>query len=160
VLRTKEDGPESYGVPTSYQAAALAIASGILLTSLSQHPVLDLAIDGADQIDFNLFAIKGGGAAHTREKVVSASARRFLVVADESKYAEKLSRPVPVEVLPFASTSPLPAQPAPAHGHAPPLACAERWPVAWAKLSIGEVNALDLLKHYLSQWHPLLSSRG
>jgi len=101
--RVKEEGMDFLGVPTSYQAEALAIASGVKLTTLSQHPVLDLAIDGADQIDFNLFAIKGGGAAHTREKVVSASARRFVVVADESKYAEKLSRPVPVEVLPFAA---------------------------------------------------------
>jgi len=101
--RVKEEGLDILGVPTSYQAEALAIASGIPLTTLSQHPVLDLAIDGADQIDFNLFAIKGGGAAHTREKVVSCSARKFVVVADETKYAEKLSRPVPVEVLPFAA---------------------------------------------------------
>ncbi len=101
--RVKEDGLDILGVPTSYQAEALAIAAGIKLTTLSQHPVLDLAIDGADQIDFNLFAIKGGGAAHTREKVVSASARRFVVVADESKFVEKLSHPVPVEVLPFAA---------------------------------------------------------
>jgi ribose 5-phosphate isomerase A len=54
-------------------------------------------------VDANLFAIKGGGAAHTREKVVSCSARKFVVVADESKYVEKLSHPVPVEVLPFAA---------------------------------------------------------
>ncbi|MCX6669483.1 MAG: ribose 5-phosphate isomerase A, partial [Methanothrix sp.] len=101
--RVKEAGLDILGVPTSYQTEALAIASGIPLTTLSQHPVLDLAIDGADQIDFNLFAIKGGGAAHTREKVVSCSARKFVVVADETKYAEKLSRPVPVEVLPFAA---------------------------------------------------------
>ncbi len=101
-VRVKEEGLNILGVPTSYQAEALAIASGINLTTLSQRPVIDLAIDGADQIDFKLFAIKGGGAAHTREKVVSASARRFVVVADESKYVERLSRPVPVEVLPFA----------------------------------------------------------
>ncbi len=101
--RVKEEGLDILGVPTSYQAEALAIAAGIKLTTLSQYPVLDLAIDGADQIDFNLFAIKGGGAAHTREKVVSASARQFVVVADESKYAEKLSHSVPVEVLPFAA---------------------------------------------------------
>jgi ribose 5-phosphate isomerase A len=101
--RVKEEGLDILGVPTSYQAEALAIAAGIKLTTLSQYPVLDLAIDGADQIDFSLFAIKGGGAAHTREKVVSSSARRFVVVADESKYAEKLSHSVPVEVLPFAA---------------------------------------------------------
>ncbi len=97
-----EAGLDILGVPTSYQAEALAIESGIRLTTLSQHPVLDLAIDGADQVDRRLFVIKGGGAAHTREKVVSASARRFVVVADESKFVERLSRTVPVEVLPFA----------------------------------------------------------
>jgi ribose 5-phosphate isomerase A len=101
--RIKETGLDFLGVPTSYQAEALAIESGIKLTTLNQHPVLDLAIDGADQVDFKLFAIKGGGAAHTREKVVSCSARKFVVVADESKYVEKLSHPVPVEVLPFAA---------------------------------------------------------
>ncbi len=98
-----EAGLDILGVPTSYQAEALAIESGIRLTTLSQHPLLDLAIDGADQVDANLFAIKGGGAAHTREKVVACSAKMFVVVADESKYVEKLSHLVPVEVLPFAA---------------------------------------------------------
>jgi len=100
--QVREDGLEILGVPTSYQAESLAIESGIMLTTLSQHPVLDLAIDGADQVDMNLFAIKGGGAAHTREKVVSHSAKRFIVVLDGSKYVDKMSHPVPVEVLPFA----------------------------------------------------------
>jgi ribose 5-phosphate isomerase A len=101
--RVKEEGLDILGVPTSYQAESLAIDSGIKLTSLSQHPVLDLAIDGVDQMDARLFAIKGGGAAHTREKVVSCSAKRFVVVADGSKYLEKMNHPVPVEVLPFAA---------------------------------------------------------
>ncbi len=101
--RVRDEGLDFYGVPTSFQAEELAIASGIKLTTLNQHPVLDLAIDGADQVDANLFVIKGGGAAHTREKVVSCSARRFVIVADESKFVEKLSWPVPVEVLPFAA---------------------------------------------------------
>ena len=101
--RVKEEGLDFYGVPTSYQAEDLAIASGIKLTTLNQHPQLDLAIDGADQVDANLLVIKGGGAAHTREKVVSCSARSFIIVADESKFVEKLTWPVPVEVLPFAA---------------------------------------------------------
>lgn len=101
--RVKEEGLDILGVPTSYQAEALAIASGIRLTTLSQHPVLDLAIDGVDQVDAQLFAIKGGGAAHTREKVVSCSAKRFVVVADASKYLDKMNHPVPIEVLPFAA---------------------------------------------------------
>jgi ribose 5-phosphate isomerase A len=98
-----EEGMEVLGVPTSYQAQELAIASGIPLTSLDQDPVLDLAIDGADEIAKDLTAIKGGGAAHAREKVVAASARWFVIVADSSKYVEILSHPVPVEVLPIAS---------------------------------------------------------
>ncbi|MHB8118519.1 MAG: ribose-5-phosphate isomerase RpiA [Methanothrix sp.] len=101
--RVKEEGLDFWGVPTSFQAENLAIASGIKLTTLNQHPILDLAIDGADQVDRNLYVIKGGGAAHTREKVVACSARKFVIVADESKYVEKLTWPVPVEVLPFAA---------------------------------------------------------
>jgi ribose 5-phosphate isomerase A len=100
--RIKEEGLEIMGVATSYQAEAMAMESGLCLTTLSQHPVLDLAIDGADQVDHRLSAIKGGGAAHAREKVVSSSARRFVIVADSTKYVEKLSRPVPLEVIPFA----------------------------------------------------------
>ena len=98
-----EEGMEVLGVPTSYQAQEQAIASGIPLTSLDQDPVLDLAIDGADEIAKDLTAIKGGGAAHAREKVVAASARWFVIVVDSSKYVEILSHPVPVEVLPIAS---------------------------------------------------------
>jgi ribose 5-phosphate isomerase A len=100
--RVNREGLDFLGVATSFQAENLAIASGIRLTTLNSHPVLDIAIDGADQVDANLFVIKGGGAAHTREKVVSCSARRFVIVADESKYVDKLIWPVPVEVLPFA----------------------------------------------------------
>ena len=101
--RVREDGLKFLGVPTSFQAENLAITSGITLTTLNVHPVLDLAIDGADQVDRSLFVIKGGGAAHTREKVVACSAERFVIVADESKYVERLVHPVPVEVLPFAA---------------------------------------------------------
>ncbi len=100
--RVREEGLEILGVVTSYQSEMLAIEAGIPLTILAQHPELDIAIDGADQIDSNLFAIKGGGAAHTREKIVSASAKRFLVVADESKTSVQLDKAVPIEVLPFA----------------------------------------------------------
>jgi ribose 5-phosphate isomerase A len=100
--RVREEGLEILGVVTSYQSEMLAIEAGIPLTTLAQHPVLDLAIDGADQIDSKLYAIKGGGAAHTREKIVSVSAKRFLVVADESKTSVQLDKAVPVEVLPFA----------------------------------------------------------
>ncbi|MCR3884532.1 MAG: ribose-5-phosphate isomerase RpiA [Methanothrix sp.] len=98
-----EEGLEVLGVPTSYQAQELAIAAGIPLTSLDQDPVLDLAIDGADQVSRDLIAIKGGGAAHAREKVVAASAQWFVIVADSTKLVGSLSHPVPVEVLPIAA---------------------------------------------------------
>ncbi len=100
--RIRDEGLDFYGVPTSFQAEELAIESNIRLTSLNQHPVLDLAIDGADQVDRDLMVIKGGGAAHTREKVVSCSARTFIIVADGSKFVERLNWPVPVEVIPMA----------------------------------------------------------
>jgi ribose 5-phosphate isomerase A len=100
--RVREEGLKILGVVTSYQSEMLAIEAGIPLTTLAQHPELDLAIDGADQIDSNLYAIKGGGAAHTREKIVSVSAKLFVVVADESKTSVQLDKTVPVEVLPFA----------------------------------------------------------
>jgi ribose 5-phosphate isomerase A len=102
--RVREEGLEIFGVVTSYQSEMLSIEAGIPLVTLAQYPELDIAIDGADQIDSKLYAIKGGGAAHTREKIVSASAKRFLVVADESKTSTKLDKVVPIEVLPFAKT--------------------------------------------------------
>jgi ribose 5-phosphate isomerase A len=100
--RICEEGLEILGVVTSYQSEMLAIEAGIPLTTLAQHPEVDLAIDGADQIDSNLYAIKGKGAAHTREKIVSLSAKHFLVVVDDSKTSLHLNKAVPVEVLPFA----------------------------------------------------------
>ncbi|AKB12525.1 ribose-5-phosphate isomerase [Methanosarcina thermophila] len=102
--RIREEGLEILGVVTSYQSEMLAIEAGIPLTTLAQHPELDIAIDGVDQIDSRLYAIKGGGAAHTREKIVSSSSKRFVVVADESKTSKQLDKTVPIEVLPFAKT--------------------------------------------------------
>ncbi len=101
--RIKSEGMRIKAVPTSYQSEMLAIESSIELTTLQQHPRLDIAIDGADQADENLNVIKGGGAAHTREKIVSFAARRFVVVVDEGKLSDKLSIPVPLEVISFAS---------------------------------------------------------
>jgi ribose 5-phosphate isomerase A len=94
-------GLKMLGVPTSYQSAFLAAENCIPLTTLDEHPVLDIDIDGADQVS-NFVAIKGGGAAHTREKIVARSARKFVVVADESKMSAVLNHTVPLEVIPFA----------------------------------------------------------
>ena len=92
------------GVPTSYQAMMLAVQCGIPITTLNEHPQLNLTIDGADQIDRQLNLIKGMGGALTREKIVASAAKQFVVVADETKLTEKLgvNCTVPVEVLPFA----------------------------------------------------------
>jgi len=102
-----QEGLRVLGVPSSSQAMMLAVHSGIPLTTLDEHPILDLAIDGADQIDQKLNLIKGGGGALTREKIVASAAKQFVVVADETKLVEKLGTDcrVPVEVLPFALAS-------------------------------------------------------
>jgi len=97
-----KQGLDVRGVPTSYQSQMLAIEHGIPLTSLAQDPVVDIAIDGADQVDANLCVIKGGGAAHTNEKIIAASARRFVVLVDPTKVVEVLDHYVPLEVMPQA----------------------------------------------------------
>jgi ribose 5-phosphate isomerase A len=100
----RQDGLRVLGVPSSSQAMIVAVQSGVPLTTLDENPVLDLDIDGADQIDQKLNLIKGGGGALTREKIVASAAKQFVVVADETKLVEKLGTDcrVPVEVLPFA----------------------------------------------------------
>jgi ribose 5-phosphate isomerase A len=98
------DGLKVSGIPTSYQTAMRAREYGIPLTTLDDYPVVDLAIDGADEVDPFLNLIKGRGAAMTREKCVAAAAFRFIVVVDEQKIVPHLSAPVPVEILPFALT--------------------------------------------------------
>jgi ribose 5-phosphate isomerase A len=102
--RMVQEGLQILGVPSSSQAMRVAVRSGVPLTTLDENPILDLAIDGADQIDNLLNLIKGGGGALTREKIVASAAKQFIVVADETKLVEKLGTGcrVPVEVLPFA----------------------------------------------------------
>ncbi|MEB3830494.1 ribose-5-phosphate isomerase RpiA [Phormidium sp. CCY1219] len=94
------------GIPTSFQASVLAKKFGIPLTSLDEADRIDLAIDGADEVDPNKNLIKGGGAAHTREKIVDSLANEFIVVVDSSKMVDKLGSTflLPVEVLPMAMT--------------------------------------------------------
>ena len=97
------EGLQVSGVPTSLATAEAARLLGIPLTSLAEHPVIDLAIDGADEVDPRLDLIKGLGGALFREKIVAAAARKFVVVVDESKLVPRLGSkgPVPVEVHPF-----------------------------------------------------------
>jgi len=91
-------------VPTSRRTERLARELGLPLTTLEEHPELDLTVDGADEVDPQLNLLKGGGGAHTREKIVAWASRRYWILVDESKLVPRLSerRPVPLEVLPFA----------------------------------------------------------
>lgn len=92
------------GIPTSFQASVLAKQYGIPLTTLDEVDRIHIAIDGADEVDPQKNLIKGGGAAHTREKVVDSLAELFIVVVDQSKMVNALGStfPVPIEVLPMA----------------------------------------------------------
>ncbi len=90
------------GVPTSLATQRECETLGIPLTTLTEHPQLDLAFDGADQVDAQLHAIKGYGGALLREKIVARCAKRLLLMVDSSKLSETLNKRVPVEVLPFA----------------------------------------------------------
>ena len=94
------------GIPTSFQAEVLAKKYEIPLTSLDAIDHIDIAIDGADEVDPQKNLIKGGGAAHTREKVVDSLAAKFVVVVDSGKLVEKLGSTflLPVEVIPMAVT--------------------------------------------------------
>jgi ribose 5-phosphate isomerase A len=93
------------GVPTSETTAAHARALGIPLATLAERPEIDLALDGADEIDPRLDLVKGRGGSLLREKVVATAARRLAIVADASKLVPALGTrmPVPVEVVPFAA---------------------------------------------------------
>jgi ribose 5-phosphate isomerase A len=102
--RIAKEGLVVSGVPTSERTAARATELGIPLTTLSDTPVLDLAIDGADEVQpGTLNLIKGLGGALLREKIIQQSAKRFVVVADPSKIVTRLGEkaPLPVEVVPF-----------------------------------------------------------
>jgi len=104
--RLKHEKLHIMGVPTSYQALLLAVKHGIPITTLEEHPTLDLTIDGADQIDEKLSLIKGMGGALAREKIVASASKKLVIVADETKKVRVLgenNHPVPLEVLPFAT---------------------------------------------------------
>lgn len=89
-------------VPTSEATAAQARALGIKLTTLDDEPVLDITVDGADELDGDLRLIKGGGGALLREKIVAVSSDRMIVIADASKRVGRLGKfAVPVEVVRF-----------------------------------------------------------
>jgi ribose 5-phosphate isomerase A len=103
--RIKQENIHIMGIPTSYQAFLLAVECKIPITTLDEHLVIDVTIDGADQLTPELFLIKGGGAALAREKIVASATKLNIIIADEAKKVKLLGENnqfVPIEVLPFA----------------------------------------------------------
>lgn len=97
-----KQGLQVTGIPTSNKTAEWAKEFGVPLTNFTEVQELDLAIDGADEVDANLQLIKGGGGALLREKIVADAAKELLIIVDESKIVQYLGAfPLPVEVVPF-----------------------------------------------------------
>lgn len=103
--RKVNNGFQIIGVPTSHESEQLARSLGIPVSTLAEHPQLDLTIDGADEVELgSLDLIKGRGGALLREKIVASASRQLIIVADESKVVDRLGAhgELPVEVVPFA----------------------------------------------------------
>jgi ribose 5-phosphate isomerase A len=94
-------------VATSPATEQAARALGLVVRTLDELGQLDIAIDGADQVDEQGWLVKGGGAAHTREKIVAAAAQRFVVIVSAEKAVVAVSAPVPLEILRFGAHSTL-----------------------------------------------------
>jgi ribose 5-phosphate isomerase A len=105
----KRRGVKVAGVPTSERTAKTCRELGLALTTLEEHPQLDLVIDGADEVDPNGHLLKGGGGALTREKLVALASRKRIIVVEESKLVETLGSTfkLPIEVLEFGWKSTL-----------------------------------------------------
>ena len=99
--RMREDGLRITGVPTSFQSRLLCQQQGIPLRDVQDCRGIDLAVDGADEVDPDLNVTKGGGAAHTLEKLVAAMASQFVVIVDESKLVPRLGTTldIPIEII-------------------------------------------------------------
>ena len=95
------------GIPSSLRTESAAREFGIPLTDFEAHPLIDITIDGADEVDPELNLIKGGGGALLREKVLAQATRRNVIIVDESKLAPRLGTKwaLPIEVVPFARPS-------------------------------------------------------
>lgn len=102
IVAIGERKPDITCVATSVATERLADEVGLRVVPPGSVDRLDIAIDGADQVDSHFNLIKGGGGAHTREKIVASMSDRFVVVVDESKVSQTLDIPVPLEVIEFA----------------------------------------------------------
>uniref|UniRef100_A0A8C8VPA4 Ribose-5-phosphate isomerase n=1 Tax=Pelusios castaneus TaxID=367368 RepID=A0A8C8VPA4_9SAUR len=104
--RVKQENLNVVCIPTSFQARQLILQNDLSLTDLDRHPELDVAIDGADEVDSDLRLIKGGGGCLTQEKIVAGYAKCFVVVADYRKNSKNLGeqwkKGIPIEVIPMA----------------------------------------------------------
>jgi ribose 5-phosphate isomerase A len=101
------DGLHVLGIPTSEASRILAGEVGVSLTTLKEHPEIDVTVDGADEVSLELDLIKGLGGALVREKIVAHASKRVIIVVDDSKMVARLGTraPIPVEVVPFAADS-------------------------------------------------------
>ncbi|MGH0429894.1 ribose 5-phosphate isomerase A [Bacillus hominis] len=98
-----QEGLSIQAVPTSKETEVLAKQLSIPLISLNETDILDLTIDGADEINNDLQLIKGGGGALLREKIVASSSKELIIIADESKIVTHLGAfPLPIEIIPFS----------------------------------------------------------
>ena len=97
------NGLDIIGIPTSKQTEEIATQQGIPLSTLGEHPAIDLTIDGADEVNPTLDLIKGAGGALVREKIIAHASKRLVIIVDEGKLVEQLGSnfPVPVEIVPF-----------------------------------------------------------
>lgn len=102
--RTREEGLAILGVPTSHSADLFARQQGIPIRTLVDVDRIDMAIDGADEVDEQKNLLKGSGGAHTKEKIVDSFAEKFVAVVDDSKLVSGLGHrmPIPLEVLPLS----------------------------------------------------------
>ncbi|XP_064600461.1 ribose-5-phosphate isomerase-like [Liolophura sinensis] len=104
--RVKNEKLNVVCIPTSFQAEQAIVSAGLPLSKLDIHPEIDVALDGADEVDQDMNCIKGGGGCLTQEKIIASCAREFIIIADSRKDSTKLGerwdRGIPIEVIPMA----------------------------------------------------------
>jgi len=106
-LKDRSDLEHVVYIPTSFQSRNLIQDANLKLGTLERYPIIDITIDGADEVDVHLNCIKGGGACHLQEKIIAFASKRFIVIADDRKRSRQLgvnwTKGVPLEVVPMAS---------------------------------------------------------